>query len=134
MNIANAQARSSPAPSILLVDDEKDILPEYQDFLELAGFDSLTCFDPEQAVRMVVDSPSISLVITDLRMAKLDGISLIRRLGAMLPPERQVEFIILTGDASAQLSEEISHIPVLFKPTDTHALISEIESALARIR
>ncbi len=122
----------SIAPPILLVDDEEDILPEYQEFLELEGFASGICSDPELAFEMVVNQPSIALVITDLRMAGLDGTSLIRKLYATLPPERRVEFIILTGDATSQISDDIAHVPVFIKPADTQALLAAINSALAQ--
>lgn len=100
----------SIAPQILLVDDEEDILPEYQEFLDLQGFPAGICSDPELAFTMVVNQPEIALVITDLRMAVLDGASLIRRLSASLPPERRLEFIILTGDATSQLAQDIAHV------------------------
>lgn len=132
MNITNSMPSREAPPSILLVDDEEDILPEYQDFLELEGFESLTCSDPQRAVDMVLDVLSIRLVITDLRMAKLDGASLIRRLRTLLPMERHVEFIILTGDATSQMSDDLIDVPVFIKPADTEKLVAEIRSALVR--
>lgn len=132
MNCTAEPARESAGPPILLVDDEEEILPEYQDFLELEGFSSAICSDPLQAFEMVMDRPNIDLVITDLRMAKLDGASLIKRLRDALPPERHVDYIILTGDALSQVSDDIAHIPVFIKPADTDALIASIKSALTR--
>ena len=72
-------------PSAILVDDEEDILPEYQDMLELEGFDALVSPDPEPAFHLVCTTPSIKLVITDLRMARLDGAGLIGKLRNALP-------------------------------------------------
>lgn len=132
MSCPMAKASASAAPSILLVDDEADILPEYKDFLELEGFNAHTCVNPEQALDEVLGRPDVGLVITDLRMAKLDGISLIRQLRALIPAERKLEFIILTGDATYQTSADLAHIPVLIKPTDANALILEIKAALKR--
>ncbi len=132
MKIVTERAGQHEAPQILLVDDEEDILPEYQDFLELEGFESAMCSNPEEAAQIALDHPSIGLVITDLRMGKLDGASLIRRLRAMLPRGRHVEFIILTGDATSHVNDDIAHIPVFIKPADTDALVAEIRSALAR--
>lgn len=132
MSYPMARVRQSAAPTVLLVDDEVDILPEYKDFLELEGLDALTCSDPEQAVDEVLARPDVGLVVTDLRMAKLDGASLIRRLRTMIPAGRRLEFIILTGDATCQLAEDLADIPVLIKPADTAALIVAINAALAR--
>lgn len=118
-------------PCILLVDDEEDILPEYQDFLQLEGLASLICADPEQAVEMVLAKASIKLVVTDLRMAKLDGASLIRMLRSTLPAGRRVDFIILTGDATSTVHKDIGDVPVFIKPADTDGLVAAIRSALA---
>lgn len=127
-------AGATAAPPILLVDDEEDVLPEYQEFLELEGFAALTCSDPEQAVQLVLDQPNVSLVITDLRMAKLDGASMIRHLRTVLPKDRNVEFIIFTGDATSQITDDLAQVPVFIKPADTDALLTEIRAALARSR
>lgn len=131
MNVAADEAWVTPATQILLVDDEEDILPEYQDFLELEGLESAICADPRQAFEMVLAQPELRVVITDFRMAHLDGASLIRALRSALPAIRHVNFIILTGDAALQLSDDIADVPVFIKPADTDALIAAIRSALA---
>ena len=129
---SNSIAQKTSSPELLLVDDELDILPEYQEFFEFAGFSTLTCADPVEAFDLVLTIPDIKVVITDLRMAQLDGASMIRDLRAALPPERRVDFIILTGDASTQLMEEIADVPVFLKPADTDALVAAIRAALGR--
>lgn len=116
--------------TILLVDDETDILPEYQEFLELAGFTALTESDSEQAVRTVTERADIGVVVTDLRMAKLDGASLIRTLQTSLPAERRIQFIVLTGDATSLARSNECDAPVLLKPVDFDALINALDSAL----
>ena len=126
---------SFPVPSsshILLVDDEHDVLPEYQEFFAFAGFPTLTCADPVEAFDIVLSTPDIGVVITDLRMANLDGASMIRDLRAALPAGRRVDFIILTGDASTQAINDIADVPIFLKPADTDALVAAIRAALAR--
>lgn len=131
---ANRDELSSNAssPRVLLVDDERDILPEYQEFFEFAGFNTLTCEDAVEAVDLVLNMPDIAVVVTDLRMARLDAGSMIRVLRSAIPAERRVEFIILTGDASTQLMVDISDVPVFLKPADTDALVAAIRAALMR--
>jgi DNA-binding response OmpR family regulator len=116
--------------SILLIDDEHEILPEYQEFFELAGFRTLTCADPVQGMAMVLETPDIAVVITDLRMAHLDGISMIKDLRASLPAGRVVHFMILTGDASSELCGDLADIPIFLKPADTDALVAAIRAVL----
>lgn len=125
----SAQPFHSPS-SILLVDDEKEILPEYQEFFELAGFRTLTCADPVQAVAMVLEMPDIAVVITDLRMAHLDGVSIIKNVRNALPEGRHVDFMILTGDANSKLPDDVADIPVFLKPADTDALVAAIRDVL----
>ena len=135
MNFTADFARSyvkASSPIILLVDDEQEILPEYQEFFEFAGFNTLTCADPVEAFDLVLHIPEIAVVITDLRMAQLDGASMIRDLRAGIPAERRIDFIVLTGDASTQLMADISDVPVFLKPADTDALIAAIRASLAR--
>jgi CheY-like chemotaxis protein len=115
-------------PRILLVDDEEDMLPEYQELLEIEGLPAITCSDPALAFDMVIRRPEIALMVTDLRMAPLDGATLIRRLRKALPATRAIRFIILTGD----LAEKIDlNVPVMFKPVDTDAFVAAIRDALA---
>ncbi len=134
-NIAKgvASLSSTTASYVLLVDDEHDILPEYQEFFEGLGFATLTCSDPVQALALILERADIAVVITDLRMANLDGLSLIRQARAALPADRDVAFMILTGDASTQLDADVADIPVFVKPAETDQLVLAIEEALARL-
>ena len=127
---ASAQQFHSSS-SILLIDDESEILPEYQEFFELAGFRTLTCADPVQGMAMILEMPDIAVVITDLRMAHLDGIGMINGVRAALPEGRHVDFMILTGDASTQLGDDLADIPIFLKPADTDALVAAIRAVLA---
>lgn len=92
---------------------------------------SLTCADPERAVEIALAQPSIKVVVTDLRMAKLDGASLIQLLRATLPAPRHIEFLILTGDATLRTRGGVENVPVFMKPVDTDALVAAIRTALA---
>ena len=117
---------------ILVVDDECDILPEYQEFFEFAGFQTHTSADPIAAFDLVMNTPDIGVVITDIRMAKLNGAHMIHELRAALPPERRVEFIILTGDASTSQFDFAPDVPVFLKPADTDALVAAVRAAMSR--
>lgn len=134
-NSVRGLAACSPnaASCVMLVDDEHDILPEYQEFFEGLGFDTLTCSDAVQALALIVERADIAVVITDLRMANLDGVSLIRQARAAVSAERNVAFMILTGDASTQLDADMADIPIFLKPAETDQLVSAIEAVLGRL-
>ncbi|WP_374591226.1 response regulator [Novosphingobium sp.] len=116
--------------SIILVDDEEDVLPEYQEMLEIAGMDALISADPEQAFAMVCGNAGIELVVTDLRMARLDGAGLICKLRDALPA-RNLRFIVITGDATVPHDPAEIGGRVLLKPVDRAELIAAVTAALS---
>lgn len=134
MSIAPSQAQPLSAPLILFVDDEEEILPQYQELLEYEGLQSMICAHPERATQLVLDQPGIRLVITDLRMAGLDGASLIRQLRAALPHGRTVDFIILTGDAATRIGDDIADVPLFIKPPNIDELLCAVHASLNRMR
>ncbi len=114
----------------ILVDDEEDILPEYQEMLELEGISALISSNPEEAFQIVSANSEIELVVTDLRMARLDGTGLIGKLRAALP-HRKLRFIVITGDATTPHDPELVGGPVLLKPVDRRLLIQAVTQALS---
>lgn len=114
----------------ILVDDEEEILPEYQEMLELEGIGALVSSNPEEAFQIVISNPEIELVVTDLRMARLDGAGLIARLRAALP-QRSLRFIVITGDATTMHAPELMGGPVLLKPVDRRLLVEAVAKALS---
>lgn len=130
MNDMNFNEWKIPPPSILFVDDEESILPEYQEFFSFRGLNSMTTSDPELAIDIVLKQPNINFVITDLWMSPLDGVELIKKLRKTLPAHRSVNFIILTGDLFMQLDEEIADVPVFMKLDDLDALFRAINCTL----
>lgn len=121
----------SNAPTILLVDDEAEILPEYQELLELEGFSAITTCDPCEVCTLVELYPSIALIVTDLKMAGLDGAHLIDLLRRTIGTSRQLSFIVMTGDASCDATQRLQGVPVLLKPIDLDQFMTAIRTALA---
>ena len=62
-------------PSILLVDDDHDLVDVLAMALEDAGFDVRCAFDGEQGLQAVADDPP-ELVVADVVMPRLDGLGL----------------------------------------------------------
>ena len=70
---------------ILVVDDEPNLRRVLRAQLERDGYDVHTAEDGEQALALLHEH-HIDLVITDLRMPKLDGMELLRRVTALEDP------------------------------------------------
>jgi two-component system, NtrC family, response regulator GlrR len=119
-----------PRPSILVVDDDPDLLRLMQIRLSAAGYAVTTAESAERALaQLAVARPRV--VVTDLRMSGMDGMALfqsIQQQNAALP------VIILTAhgtipDAVAAVKSGL--FGYLTKPFDARTLLTEIERALA---
>jgi two-component system chemotaxis response regulator CheY len=63
---------------VLLVDDSKTVVMSLQAILTKGGFSVATAGDGVEALGVLGAGPKPSLIITDLNMPRMDGISFIR--------------------------------------------------------
>lgn len=116
--------------NVLIVDDE-----EMDRFLEArviedAGHTPFFAGDGEAAMTMYKEN-DIALVITDLRMPKVDGLSLIRNILALNP-----EAAIIAVSSLAQhldKAEEFGAIAALVKPVEPQDLVETVEEILGKL-
>ena len=85
---------------ILVVDDEENVRLTTSAILEQEGYQVETAADGREALRMVERAP-FHLVLTDLRMEDMDGVTLLQELHRKHP---QVVTVVLTGYASIESS------------------------------
>lgn len=116
--------------TIMLVDDDADLLSLLSMRLSGAGYDICLAGSAEEALaKLSVVRPN--LVVTDLRMGGMDGLSLfenIRSVDSLLP------VIIMTAHGSIPDAVEATQKGVfsfLTKPIDGKALIEEVRRALS---
>lgn len=64
---------------ILVCDDEKEIVEVIRIYLEEAGYEVICCFDGEEALRKLKQE-TIHLIILDIMMPKIDGLTLARKI------------------------------------------------------
>jgi two-component system, NtrC family, response regulator AtoC len=117
---------------ILVADDEEGVRSYVAEALELAGHTVAQAEDGEAALRLV-SQQAFELLITDLRMPKLDGISLLRTVRTQQP---EMEVIVLTAHGAVETAVEamkLGAFDYLQKPIDSPAQIRLItERALER--
>ena len=65
--------------SILIIDDEKDILDLYKEYLTGVGFQIDTASDGEEGLKKIVAGKN-NLVLLDIMMPKLDGIGILQTI------------------------------------------------------
>ena len=126
--VAGAALRTSSRLSVLVVDDDPDILEYLQDFLSAEGFDVTTLADASLAVDRVRDEV-FHLVVLDLMMPKVSGLDLLAQIRAV---DDDIAVIILTGHpsldtATASIQHEVSaYIHKPFTPAEFREVIARI--------
>jgi CheY-like chemotaxis protein len=117
--------------TILLVDDEENILWILSDLFRRKGYRVLTAYDGRQAYEMVKDDPP-DMVISDIVMPVMNGFELLARLEKEFP---SVKRVLMTGyniDEYMAMIRERNIGNILAKGTDFHLaeVSSYIESLL----
>ncbi|WP_095081348.1 response regulator [Pseudomonas sp. Irchel s3h17] len=120
-----------PSAPVLIVDDDKDARELLAEIFTQGGIRCMTAGSGEAALELLQATPSIGLMITDLRMGKIDGLELIRRVrgsvGVALP------VIIVSGDADVKDAIAAMHLSVvdfLLKPIDAKQLLAVVRREL----
>ena len=118
-----------PAQSVLLVDDEADILHALSGLLQALGWHTHSAGDADAALALAADpSLPLSVAVVDQRLPQGDGISLVGRLRALRPG---LPALIVTGDVALQWQVRRHGLRVLHKPLDGAALAAAIQGEVA---
>lgn len=123
---------SQPSKTILIVDDEKDILDLLKYNLEREGYSVLTARDGEEALKQV--TAQTNLVILDLMMPVLDGLETCRRLKSE-PRTSHIPIIFLTARGS-EVDEvvglELGADDYIQKPISPRKLVARVKTVFRR--
>ncbi|BAI72979.1 two-component response regulator [Azospirillum sp. B510] len=82
---------------VMTVDDSRTMRDMVSFTLKGAGYDVVEAADGQQAMSAIATT-KVDLVITDLNMPVMDGLTLIRRLRA-IPAHRTLPILMLTTEA-----------------------------------
>jgi two-component system, chemotaxis family, chemotaxis protein CheY len=90
---------------ILAVDDSPAMRQMVSVTLRSAGHEVLEASDGRDALDIARKEPAVDLVITDINMPNMDGITLVKEL-RRLAHYQGVPLLVLTTEASAQKKQE----------------------------
>jgi two-component system response regulator ChvI len=116
--------------TIALVDDDRNILTSVSIALQAEGFVTRIYSDPEVALKALVDNPA-DLAVFDIKMPKMDGIELLRRLRE----KSQMPVIFLTSrddELDEALGLAMGADDYIAKPFSQRLLIARIRAILRR--
>ena len=118
----------------LFVDDEELFVETIAKRLRLKGFTIDVATSGTEALNRLETCNAIDIVVLDIQMPGLDGISTLERIKAKYP---LVEVIMLTGHATVQSAVnaiKIGAFDYLIKPYDMDELLQKARSAVSRKR
>ena len=117
--------------SVLIVDDEAMLLELYGKWLRHEGFRKvLTAADGAAALALMETEP-IDLLLTDVRMPVMDGITLVRRLGTMGKTLPSIIFVSGFSDVDQREMYGLGVEAFVSKPFDRAELLVLLERAIA---
>lgn len=139
-NAPTAHTASVPSAKdivVLIVDDDPDVASETLDYLRLKG---LTCeLAPRgaRAIAVVEANPSIGVILSDIHMAGMSGLEMLRHLKRYLPADHFLEMVMLSGNANRDHAIEalkIGAMDFLIKPVDPSVLYGAAMRAIESVR
>jgi CheY-like chemotaxis protein/predicted transcriptional regulator len=123
---------STQNPSIMIVDDEPDVLLTYESFLSNAGFNVSTFEEPYKALAEYTSNPRLyDLIILDIRMENLNGLQLYQCMKAINPASKLIFASAL--DAAKELTSilpDVQSQDIIKKPIDRENFIKTVKIAL----
>jgi DNA-binding NtrC family response regulator len=117
------------AVNLLLVDDEVPFVETMSKRLEKRNFKVASAFSGTEALALLEKNESIDVVILDVKMPGMDGISTLREIKRMRP---LVEVIMLTGHGTIESGIEgmkLGAFDYLTKPCDMDKLLAKVQEA-----
>ena len=128
-------SRGSSGPwRVLLAEDDALLGHTVNDFLSDEGFAvSLVC-DGQQALETAEDL-AFDVLLTDLRMPRVDGAELIRRLRSGRP---DLPVVVMSGNAPTDLRETLARegegqLVMVTKPMRLRQLLRALQEALGEV-
>lgn len=119
------------APRILVAEDSETFRRPLQRTLETAGYEVTAVATAEEALAMLRRRDT-DLVLTDIRLPGMDGLTLVRRIRTEYPP---LPVIVMTAHGGRDLAADAAALGAadcLVKPFEPGALLEAIRRAIAR--
>ncbi|UVE18072.1 sigma-54 dependent transcriptional regulator [Pseudomonas sp. LS44] len=118
---------------VAFVDDDAELRAANQQSLELAGFEVLPFADAESALA-ALDADFPGVVVSDVRMPRIDGLELFARLKALDP---DLPVILITGHGDIPMAVEALHngaYDFIAKPYGAERLVQSVARAAEKRR
>ncbi len=117
---------------VLVVDDDVDVADALTAFLSARGLEVCGSNDPREALLTLDRMPSISVVVSDLRMPGMDGLTFAAEAQRRRAPSDALAVILITAHATAESAEAATKggiFAFMQKPFHPQRLVETIRDA-----
>jgi len=118
--------------SVLIVEDDDNLREALKATLTIAGYIPKTAVNGEDALE-VLQNESIDMVISDVQMARMDGIKLLKRIKIIQP---DMPTILMTAFGTIQQAVDamrIGAVDYLVKPFESEVLVAKVSQFLPTV-
>ncbi len=120
--------------NVLFIEDDRMNRRVVKDMLDVAGATMVEAESAEQGLQ-ILDEQDFQMVLVDLRMPGMDGITAIEHIRARADAKARVPVIVVTADIAPDLRDRCLAAgadDVIFKPVAMDALFDAMGRILAR--
>lgn len=130
-----AQKRLDGGCTVLIVDDDPVCLSEFHDSIINLGYRVKCAASASDALKQIADNPEIGIVVTDIEMPSMDGISLLAEIANRFLPHRPIVTLVLTGHSNLNVATQAMRsqaTDLLSKPVSMAELAAALRRASAQ--
>lgn len=114
---------------ILLIDDEETVLQSVGLLLRSEDHEVVALHDSEQAAELVKNE-EYDLIITDIRMAPVDGMEILKIAHDTHPSTPVIVISAFTSDQTVQQSYDLGSMIYIKKPFKVQQVLNAVSNAL----
>ena len=123
---------TSERKTVLIVDDEENARIGLSYFLCQEGYDVETACDGKEALEILREHPHTSLIISDINMPGMNGMSLLREVNRQ-HPETAIIMVTAYGEVESYIDAmNLGAFEYLHKPVRTDELKLAMRKVLAK--
>lgn len=127
-------ASEPPSLLVMIVEDDPDAAVELEGIVETAGYRTRLASDGSEALRLLHENPDTAIIMTDLRMPKMDGLSFVAAYRKQFSGPNGAQIIFVSGNAG--LSDAVSALRLeavdfLVKPVSRAGVFDALRKASA---
>lgn len=120
--------------NVLVVEDDESLAVSISNYLNYAGFPTLTAYNGKEAIELLENNKSINAIISDIMMPVMDGFSLFRYVRSKKEFDN-IPILMITGRNDPDikyLSFEAGSDSYIIKPFDLIDLLINVKSLIRR--